>query len=457
MPWSEVAPGKLQRAVGENETFIKLIGDQGHPLGREHWAINSIASFNATSSLEEEDLPSLFLKAWKALRFDHPSIAAYAADGNILEYTVPDVAALNQWAADTFHVVDDKTADELIPELKPEAYVTLTYLPKAKEILSHTAHWRTDGIGVLLLIDALFDIVTRTTPVDPHKLAWGEEVARLAPAVEDAATMPSEPTEAIKALGQKCVETFYHAAGAIGIPYEGGDTTLPSGTRSSRLVFSTSETSSIVSQCKTMGFSVTSAIHASVAATNHALASSSNKDKHYTSTIRFSLRPYLPSPYSTPVYASGLYTTGWMKAVPASASWTDNAKAYDEEYRKGLSKEYIDSHRQYALGLSDLIRNMPQNQDPPPSDVDISSIGIAESLIARDKGTPDRGIEVQNVSVGVEILTRQCVCFVWTFRDQLNLNIVYNESFHEEEDMVMFLDTLRGILVRELDVDCRRL
>lgn len=72
---------------------------------------------------------------------------------------------------------------------------------------------------------------------------------------------------------------------------------------------------------------MTSAVHASVAATNHYLASMENKNKHYTSTIRFSLRSYLLEPYSTPAYASGLYTTGWMDTVPTSASWIHNAKA----------------------------------------------------------------------------------------------------------------------------------
>lgn len=191
-------------------------------------------------------------------------------------------------------------------------------------------------------------------------------------------------------------------------------------------------------------------MHASVAATNHALASVENKKKHYTSTVRFSVRPYLPKPYSTPAYASGLYTTGWMKTVPASASWADNAKAYNDECRKGLSKGYIDSHREYALGLGNLMRNMPQPQDPP-SDVDISSIGTAESLVERVKGTPDRRLEVQSVSVGVEVVTRQCVCFVWTFRDRLNLNLVYNESFHDEKDTVLFQQTLKAVMLKELD------
>lgn len=91
----------------------------------------------------------------------------------------------------------------------------------------------------------------------------------------------------------------------------------------------------------------------------------------------------------------------------------------------------------------------PQSQDPP-CDIDISSIGIAESLIGRVKGTEERGVEVQSVSVGVETLTRQCVCYVWTFRDRLNLNLVYNESFHDEMDTAMFLETLKEILLKEL-------
>lgn len=449
MPWSEVAPRRFQRDIGEHEHFIKSVGDPGHPIGREHWAINSIASFALTGSLVKEDLPSLFLKVWKILRFYHPSIAVQTVDDESFMYTVPDAAALNQWAAETFLVVENKTADDIIPDIKPSLCATLTYLPKSKEILGHTAHWRTDGLGVLLLIDAFFDLVTRLALPDPHELSWGQETSRLAPAIEDAAKLPIAPTDAIKSLSQKYIETFYQAAGAVGIPYKGEDTTPPSGTRSSRCIFSPSETALIISQCEAKSISVTSAVHASIAATSYALASVEKKNKHYTSTVRFSLRSYLPEPYSTPAYASGLYTSGWMKTVPASASWIDNAKAYNDEYRKGLSKEFINSHREYALGVHNLIRNAPQPQDPP-SDVDISSIDIAESLIERTRGTQDRGVEIQSVSVGVEILTRQCVCFVWIFRDQLNLNLVYNESFHDEKDTALFVQTLKEIMLRNL-------
>ena len=90
--------------------------------------------------------------------------------------------------------------------------------------------------------------------------------------------------------------------------------------------------------------------------------------------------------------------------------------------------------------------------DDPPSDVDISSIGVAESFVAHTKGTADRGIEIESVSLGVELLTRQCCCFVWTFRDQINLNIVYNEAYHDGRDMEKFLETVKAGLLKELGV-----
>ena len=274
MSWSEVAPRTFERAIGENELFIKLIGDSGHPLGREHWAINSIASFKPLGSLQNEDLSTLFLNAWKISRFHRPSIAVQAASDTTLIYKVPDAAALHQWATETFHVIENKTADELIPNVKPNSSATLTYLPN--EIVGHTAHWRTDGVGVLLLIDQFFEVATNPTLPDPNTLMWGQETARLAPAIEEVADLPVTPTDAIKTLSHKYIETFNQAAGAVGIPYK-RDITVPGGTRSSRLVFTPSETNLVASQCKAIGISVTSAVHDSVAAANYALASSEKK------------------------------------------------------------------------------------------------------------------------------------------------------------------------------------
>lgn len=449
MSWCEVSPGRYQRPIGENESFIKLVGDSGHALGREHWAINVVFTVSGLGVLVHEDLPSLFLLAWKTLRFDHPGIAVYIVDDRTLGYDVPDSGALDEWASETFHVVPDKTAEEVIAGIRPSSYATLTYLPKTKELLCHTAHWRADGIELLYVCDAFLNLVVKQSLSKPPNLPWGEEPARLAPPVEEAASMPIHPSPADTALAAKCVKTFGAASGAVGIKYRGSPDIVPAGTRSACLHLSEAETKTVVQACKLRNLSVTSAVHAAVAGANYAMSAS--VDRHYTSTVRSNLRPYLPAPYSRPEYACGLYTTGWMKAVPANATWSERARAFQEEYGKGLNNGYISAHREYALRLGALIRNMPQGGEPP-SDVDISSIGLGERFVNREKGTAEKGIRVDGMSIGAEILTRQSVCFVWTFMNQLCLNVVYNESFHEGDQMQEVVKTIKDILLRELEI-----
>ena len=448
-PWESTTEKIYSRPIGENEVFIKMVGDPGHAIGREHWAINSIASIETKGTLVET-ITSQLRCAWAHLRFQHPSLAAYP-DGENLVYKVPTPEELRKWIESTFRVVyDAQSAAELIRTFKPEASATLTFVPKTGELLGHTAHWRTDGIGVLLLLDALLKLVIEPDLGDPAALPWGEEASRLAPSVEDAANVPAEADKEQKALGQACVDTFALAGGAVGIPFL--PQSIPRGTVSATAILSATDTKLVVEAAKKKNISVTSAVHASVAVANWNLADNDRKNQHYTSTVRFSLRPYLPEPFSTPAYASGLYTTGWMEKVEPTKSWKEIAAYFHDFYKRGISTKFLEAHREYAKGLGDMLRSLPPDLSPA-SDVDISSIGVAENLIGQEYGSDERGIVVKTVSVGVEILTPQAVCFVWTFRNQLNFNVVYNEAFHEDEQMQKFVETVKSVLLSQLAVE----
>ena len=451
MVWSEVAKGKFQRRIGENETFIKLLGDPGHALGREHWAINAIASIEPTGEWRLKDLETTFASAWCHLRFQQPSIASAAVDDKTLEYIVPEASALDEWTRETFHVVHDQDADQLASTIKPDAFAELWFLPDSGQILLHNSHWRTDGIGSLHLINALLELAVRSPLPDAKSLAWGEETSRLALPIEDAANIPVDLTPAIKDRAEELFKSFHLVAGAVGIPHSGRPQTVPGGTKSARATLSSEETAAVVARCKELGLSVTSAVHASVAAANYALADADTKQKHYTSTIRFTLRPYLPEPYSTSAHGSVIYTIGWMTAVPALSSWLENARTYNEEYRKRPDRGYLNAHRQYASQLCDLVRNMPQDA-PSPSDVDISSIGVIEKYMKRTYGDEQKGVEVRSVSIGLEMLSPQGVVFLSTFRDQLQFHLIYNEAFHDTSQMQEFVQVLRGSLFQGLDM-----
>ncbi|PSN71837.1 hypothetical protein BS50DRAFT_657564 [Corynespora cassiicola Philippines] len=441
--WQKAFGNEFSRPIGENETFIKLIGDSGHSLGREHWAINVAVALTLKGQLASE-FPSQLRKAWGHLRFQHPSIATYPKGGD-LAYNIPSSADLGEWIGHTFRVDDDaESASQVIRNAKPNPSAALTFVTKSGELLGNTAHWRTDGIGFPMLLDALLKLVVKVDLGDPASLSWGEEIGRLAPSIEGAAGIPEHPNEEQKALGQSCLATFGLVEGAVGIPFTSA--TTPGGTLSARMKFSKLLTRRIVDAKKELQISVTSAVHASVAFANWKLADQNRKTQHYTSTVRFNMRSYLPEPFSGPKYASGLYTSGWMEKVESTDTWEKIASHYNAIYQKGISKKYLEAHREYAKGLGDMLRNLPRDL-PQASDVDISSIGIVENLMKRSHGSDSWGIDVTDMSLAVNILTPQAVFFVWTFQDQLNLNVAYNEAYHSEAQMQGFPNLVKSILL----------
>ena len=452
MPWVESSPACWQRPIGENEQFIKAIGDRAHAAGREHWSVTSKAALKLPTQSKHKEFSSKLRQSWQVLRFEHPSIACTASDGK-LTYIIPDSQSLEEWTDETFHIHEENiSAVDLVASLKPSRYVTGHFLTQSSEIVIHLAHWRTDGFGALQLVNAfvssLSKILSGSTPP-----AWGEESTRLCPSVEEVLSLPTKPTPEIEAAADKYIATLPHAKGAVGLAYRGDTTTLPVGTRSTRLRLSQHLTDAITSACKARGISVLSAVHASCAAVTYAGAPEERKGQHYTSTMRLGLRPYLPAPYNTEKYAAAIYTGGYLIKVPASQSWAENAAQYNREYETGVTPEFLSARRQYAVKVQQLFAKAPPPPNPPPSEVDISSVDDAEKLVAPVHGQGDTKVEVTDVGVGVETLTRQMYCFVWTFRGQLEFSLVYNEAFYEPEVPGKLLGHLRQTLEKELGVE----
>ncbi|KAK7912069.1 hypothetical protein PG985_014550 [Apiospora marii] len=457
MAWKQTdVKGMYSRPMGENEYFIKLVGDAGpqQPQGpkREHWAMNAMATIAPTGSLESSDLAPLFRRAWAHLRFQHPSLAVEVApppDDTRLTYTVPaDGAALEAWVDETFIVAADASSSaDVISTFEPSPYAKLVWIPRSGELLGHTTHWRTDGVGLGLLLVGLLALASGPPLADPASLAWGTEIERLAPSVEEAAAMPTESTPELKQRAAALVGTFAHALGAIGIPCQGDAATPPAGTRSALLTLDEEETKRATAACRQLGVSMSAAVHASVAGANYALADEADRDKkHYSSTMRFGLRPHL----SAPAAAAGLYTTGWMARVEAGMSWGERVRSYADEYGKGITRDFIDAHREYAAQLGAMLRTLKPGGGPSPSDVDISNMGVVDKMVPTFYGTPQAGFDVKAVGGGVEILSRQGIVYVWTFRGRLNLSVNYNEAYHSDEQMRNFVRAVRLQLLEGL-------
>ncbi|KAI7976451.1 hypothetical protein EIK77_003266 [Talaromyces pinophilus] len=459
MSWAEIESNRYQRPLGENERLIKFIGDRAHPAGREQWSVTSTATFKPCDNRPATEWAATTLRdAWKLLRFRHPSIASTpAAESDSLEYMIPSEEDLENWVQKSYVVVDGKGSEDVIAEIQPSQFTILHFLPDTWEIVLHTSHWRTDGYGAFHLLNAFFDAVKAVIDNDGlPTISWGEEVARLVPSVESALGLPETATPEITASAIKYASTHTYVKDSVGVPYKGETTTRPGGTRSVRMQLSTETTQAIKQATIERPFDMYSAVHAALAKVNFQYAKSSTStsarnEQEYASAIRLSLRPHLISPFTdNPSVAAGLYTGGYVFKVAASDDFCTIAEKYQREYDNGVTPEFIESRRQFAImALGGLQKGLPP-PNPPPSYIDMSFVTGVDDMVKSVLDTKHGPLEVLRVGLGVETLTPQPYLFFWEFRGQLDLSFVYNETYQDVEEVQKMLNSVAKVLEHEL-------
>ncbi|OTB00239.1 hypothetical protein M426DRAFT_66334 [Hypoxylon sp. CI-4A] len=428
MTWTETSPGFWQRPIGENEAMIKMIGDNGRPLGRDVWSILVTASLTTNAALEQ--LSKALRDGWKALRFCHPSIAS-TCNGNAVEYHTPTPLDLEQWAKESFITIEENASlDDIAAGLKPRPFPTLYFLKQHTSVLLHLSHWRTDGIGAFHLLNAFLEASAGALREEIPDFSWGGEVTRLVPSVEEALGLPHTPSPEIERAAQKYLDTVKNNVGALETPYRSDVGLLPGATRGALLHLSADTTAKLEAKCRDLGIELHAALHASIAATAYSIANPASKHKHHTSTMRQSLRPYLPAPYDGVAGASALYTAAYMVKVPATQSWLENARQYNAEYAKGATPDLLCSRRQYALTMQNNLKKVSV-PDPPPSGLDISYIPNAQGLMKGAHANVATSFDLLDVGIGIDLLSRHLFVFAWVFDGRFTLRLVYNEAFYD--------------------------
>ncbi|KEY70382.1 hypothetical protein S7711_09356 [Stachybotrys chartarum IBT 7711] len=450
--WHQASPGVWERSFGENEQFIKFIGDRAHPFSREQWSVTATATYKLEPLGRIVDA-QVFREAWKLLRFRHPSIAARDTEDGKLQYHVPDAEGLTRWLEKSFFVVEDTTIDAngLIAGLKPSPVATIHHLPHFCKVVLHTAHWRTDGYGAFQLIDAFFaSLATVVGSSSNSSLAWGSEVNRLVPSLESILRLPAEASPEVDAAAKGWLATGMLVSGTVGLETPNNPTIRPGGTKYAQLTISPEDTKKLEAASHDHGFSLHSAVHAAVAGATYAHAAPGDREKHYTSTIRLNLRPQLPQPYDSPKAASGLFTGGFLHKVPACYSFLQNSQAFEAEYAAGVSDEFVQSRRHFAKMALERLRTAPP-QPPANSNIDVSFVRHVDSIVTAARGTSGGGtLEVVELGLGVETLTRQPYCFFWVFRGMLQLYLWFNEAYYDGNKAQRILEVIRDDLVKGL-------
>ncbi|QKX55323.1 uncharacterized protein TRUGW13939_02415 [Talaromyces rugulosus] len=455
--WREVSKGHYERPLGANERFIKFVGDRAHIAGREQWSVSVVATLRFPDKISPADLKRSLQYAWRLFRFKHPSIASTVIDdGNdaVVKYNVPDSKILDDWANETFFVIDDSatSAEDTISVMKPNEFLTGYFLSHRQEIIIHTAHWRTDGYGAIYLLDAFLHAIKTVLDNDgPPSVPWGEEVSRLVPSLETALQLPdSDPPEALVAAKQY-ISTQGLMKNSVGIHYLGDMETRPGGTRSVTMQIPKETTQTLEAACEAGNLELFAACHAALAKFHFSQPTKlSESERCYSSTIRLSMRPHLLPPYNDSAGACSIYTGGYRFQVSSSESFSHIAGRYLQEYKNGVTDSFIQSRRQFAMTILESLRGGMPIPNPPPSNIDISIVDDAERMISPILSTKNGPLEVLNINLGVETLTRQPYLFLWKFSGQLNLALWYNEAYQDAGIASEALRSISHVLGAEL-------
>lgn len=440
MPWKETSPGHFTRPFDSIENFFKAISAAGLPLKREHMTLSAAVRCRLDPSLG--DIEATLLNAWKTMRFDYPQIAAYAKD-DVYNYDVPDAAALESWVTKTFIFAPaSATTAELCANCPLNMLATLHYLPHTSELLLRSSHWRIDGVGSMNLLNHLLRPLAA-----PRAVQFGSEGKNLRPALDEAANVPTETTPEMEQAAMSRIMEFVQNVPSIGLPTSSNQ--IPAATRRCEIELTPELTSDIVARCKARDLSVTTAVHAAIVCVTQALADPAVPAKAYASFLNFDLRKYCPAQYNGANNPVAIYLTG-LPVIVSPSSFSGNASQLQRIYSKSLSSpdsSIFDYLAYYHNKVCAVFTAPPPEGTIAPSEPGVSSLGIADQIINAKHGEK---IEVLDLWLGVEMLTRQFMTYLWTFQGRMKISVCYNESFYEKDYAQAFLERVEALLVQEL-------
>ncbi|KAL5346568.1 hypothetical protein ACLOAV_008275 [Pseudogymnoascus australis] len=415
MPWQETAPGRYEREFGSIEQFYRQIAASGAIIQKQQFLISC--------SIRLKESPSVagLQRAWKALRFLYPQIATEADEsGSRLIYTVPSQESIQTWMRETF-IVDAKcnSAGNLYTCVKPTAFFKIYYMPLSREILFRTPHWRIDGTGLQILQNVFLQVLADGPP---SIIFDGSEVIRLAPSLNEAASVPREPTPQVSRASDAELDVFQ--SGPPSAPIATLLNISPASPQRYRTTFSTEMTERIVSSCKMRGITVTMAAHSALVIAMQPYTQndfdSGTQGTEGGSTLasqRLTYASISPHRGMVPNQPIDLNKHQDFNAITAEMGAIHARTLRNDESQNAI--EFLSSYVKKALGL---LSAAPEDPLKAPAYQTLSSLGVVDNYLQRKHCGKVATVEIEDWWLGVEIINRVLGTTLWTWNGRLNLS-----------------------------------
>ncbi len=474
MAWEETRLGVYRAEFGGAEKIYYNVATLFTHLKREHYRVHCVCPLEFGPELQGRGPGPALKEAWKTLRIEFPSLGVLSDGPAHKVYRVLDAQGEQDWLDQTFFVEPyGKTSDEVIAR-EPIDFPSLHFLPSSSEVIFLCSHWRIDAVGTNWVLDRLFSHLAMP-PVTPYS---APSLHALSPTLEDAVGAPDPWTEEQEDYARSFIQYFRENTFPNDrMPYSGDAKTLPGNPARQTVVFDPTSTASLVAACKSHKISVTAAVHSALAQTVFALSDSNNREspreKHdYTCATSINLRPKLPWPYRTRAHAAQTYVIGVGCRVSRNSSFADAAKAltrhykvaYDDElmlqslrpiYKLNSDATPVQQKKSSVTSDKGPMHTSPAPVSPPPSGITISSLGIVDNYLTGEYGGGDGtvALRVREYHFGIDMITRQMIMYVGTFRGKLQLSISYNAGYYDPNVPLNVLKGVREKLGKGLEME----
>ena len=441
MPWKETSSGRYERSFNSLERCYRTISAAGAALNRDHYAITAVARLRLGPSIG--DSAKALRQAWRTLRYDFPLIAAYG-QGDTYIYEVPSTSALDSWLKETF-IIEPPTSSTtgMYGEAVPTELARMHYFPHTSEVLFSSSHWRIDGIGSLHLLNHFLHLLAY-----PGSFQFGDEGKNLLIGLDEATGAVSEATPEMEEAATELLMKYVNNLPTIGLP--ASLDRVPCGSGRCGISFTPQATCAVVAKCKTLGFSVTTAVHAAMvcATSQHPNPSATQ----YTSWVTWDLRRHLPSPYNGATNAVSNFHTG-VPVIVKPSTFLENAAqlriCYSEKLTAPGPRNMLPFLSCYTEKVTSVLMQPPPPGVLPPTDPTLMSLGVLDAFLDSKHGDV---VEVNDFWLGVDVLTPQLMVYVWTLRGKMQLSACYNKSYYVREFVEEFLGQVKHVLLEGLEI-----
>ncbi|KIW59863.1 hypothetical protein PV05_00129 [Exophiala xenobiotica] len=464
MSYIETSTGLYRRPLSLSEKGMVAAVGAFRPSPRELIKIYAFADFTVTQSAQTvEKVVSAFASAWKALRLlRSPDIATSFEDGFKL-YHVPSPEAFEAWLSRTFIVSEAGTSVqsavramqqriELLPAIQLIPHATEDGTFQGTLILS-ISHWRTEASGAFKTLNQLFDYAadllsgTATTEaLSRHHL--GDEACLLTPATEDILMPDRQSTPEAKTRVEKRFDNYYSKLPCIDFPMQGSPSDPFSTAKEIRHTYNPSTTGNLRAACKAHGITITSAVHSAYLGAVWTFAPSEHANRNYASLMPAQVRTRLPP--SSPYRDQGCWSAAQMLmlTLPPNQNFLARARDLRSQYKLADQESWwYEDALETSEQVSQLAVKTPAGQ--PVSFPWFTGLGLLDG----ETIVPEHGdIKVDDVDFFADPLSPGIVLRVWTFKERLNIHVVWNAAYHTDEQLRRLMDAIHKSLAADLGV-----